>query len=278
MRGYGRDAVAGTRHDGQYLMTACLEHRREGLAQNAVVITQDKSHLPPSPPSGQAPLLSAAGYRGTLAVHPPCSCIHRSFPAPPASASAPASVHTRLFCASACPPTVAARLSSTSPSLSDREGSELGRPLSLNYLNNRPFPAKRGTRVHQALICPPHDLPLHISQGNQYDYLYFRSTAKKKEHRYGRPLRGRVRSRPSRRRTGRGGSHHGPFGSILGSAHQLWLLARCLGGGRPAAQRHFLDEPGQHEDDHRRGQRPDEDVLDGVRDRGEDVVPDQRGQ
>ena len=79
-------------------------------------------------------------------------------------------------------------------------------------------------------------------------------------------------------RTGRGGSHHGPFGSILGSAHQLWLLARCLGRGRPAAQRHFLDEPGQHEDDHRRGQRPDEDVLDGVRDRGEDVVPDQRGQ
>ena len=60
--------------------------------------------------------------------------------------------------------------------------------------------------------------------------------------------------------------------------HQLRLLAGGLGRRRPAAQRHFLDEPGEHEDDHRRRQRPDEDVLGGVRDRGEDVVPDQRGQ
>ena len=52
IRCYGRDAIAGTRRYSQYQMTACLEDRRESLAQNAVVVTQDKSHLPPSLPSG----------------------------------------------------------------------------------------------------------------------------------------------------------------------------------------------------------------------------------
>jgi hypothetical protein len=40
--GDGRDAIGSTRSDGQYLMTACLESGREGLAQNAVVVTDDK--------------------------------------------------------------------------------------------------------------------------------------------------------------------------------------------------------------------------------------------
>ena len=47
VRGHGRDAIGDTRRDGQYLMTACLEDRGESLAHNAVVVTQDKSHLPP---------------------------------------------------------------------------------------------------------------------------------------------------------------------------------------------------------------------------------------
>jgi hypothetical protein len=32
-------------------MTTCLEHRSESFAQNAVVVTQDNSHLRPFPPS-----------------------------------------------------------------------------------------------------------------------------------------------------------------------------------------------------------------------------------
>ena len=32
VRGHGRDAIAGTRRDGQYLMTAGLKDRRESLA------------------------------------------------------------------------------------------------------------------------------------------------------------------------------------------------------------------------------------------------------
>ena len=51
-RSYGHDAIAGSRRDGQYRMTACLEHRRESLAQNAIVVTQGNSHLRPSLPSG----------------------------------------------------------------------------------------------------------------------------------------------------------------------------------------------------------------------------------
>ena len=60
---YGRDAIAGTCCDGQYRMTACLEHRSESLAQNAVTVTQDNSHLWPSLPSGT--------LREAAMVHPP---------------------------------------------------------------------------------------------------------------------------------------------------------------------------------------------------------------